>query len=396
MREYGRNGLYGQGSGFNDYGTFGAVPWLQQLWDDLTGFNSQQREFEQQEYLLEREQANADPAYQLSRWKAAGVNPWAVGGSSVAGNSPAAPAVSNSGSQGAAAIGSLANILGAAFAGSEQLANANQTNALLELRKQQLQADITKTLEDAGLSHWSALSISTLLPLQTENLQADFWLKMAQYDNVVAEYDNILAEHEKILSDIELNSEMRSELEQRTLKEQEEKRWLQYQNDFFKNYGFDPNSPLDVSYRNSVVTHRKDQAEVIAKGVETYHNSKGKGEQSAISEFAFSIDYARQNGKNASDEYYGRFGSPADLAGKIAALGTRLITNVGQKVVDAFKRNDVDEVRKYYTEALNAAYKNQKEHPGNRANDSVIQALQAVLMLNDDELMKWYEDNKSK
>lgn len=397
MRNYGRSGLYGQGSGFSDYGTFGAVPWLQQLWDDLTGFNSQQREFEQQEYLLEKEQAFADPAYQISRYKAAGVNPYAVGGS-VSGNSPAAPAVSNSGSQGAAALGSLASILGTVFAGSEQLANANQTNTLLEYRANQIQVETFEKMMAATNNYWLSKSISTMLPYQTAQAQQEFYLRMYEFPKVKQEIKNLEAEHDKIYAEIDVLDQSANELEKRALKEQEDARYQKAINDTLEKWHYDlsQGDPLMNALVHCLLEGDYSEAEKIASGVETYHNRIGKGEQSAISEFAYDIDYARQNGKNVSDEYYGRFGSPADLAGKVASLGTRLITNVGQKVVDAFKRNDVDDVRKYYTEALNAAYKNQKEHPDNRANDSVIQALQAVLMMNDDELMKWYEDNKSK
>lgn len=394
MRNYGRPGFFGQGSGYSDYGTFAAVPWLQQLWDDLTGYNSQQREFEQQEYLLEKEQAFADPAYQISRYKAAGVNPYAVGGS-VSGNSPAAPAVSNSGSQGAAALGSLASILGTVFAGSEQLANANQTNTLLEYRANQIQAETFEKMMAATNNYWLSKSISTMLPYQTAQAQQEFYLRMYEFPKVQQEIKNLEAEHDKIYAEIDVLEQSANELEKRALKEQEDARYQKAINDTLEKWHYDlsQGDPLMNALVHCLLEGDYSEAEKIASGVETYHNRIGKGEQSAVSEFAYDIDYARQNGKNASDEAYGRFGSPADMAGKIVSLGSKWIDqNIIGRVEDAFKRKDAKKVRDELTMVLNNAYEQLEKYPDDASRiNEVIADIQCALQLSNKELIQWYE-----
>lgn len=386
----------------NEYGTFAAIPWLQSLWDDLTGVTSQQREFEQQEYLMEKEMDYKNPVTQMALMRQAGINP-AVAAQGIAGAAGAgisAPTVSSSGNQGAAALSSLASLLSSITQSPEHLASANETNQLLDYKRGLIKAQTVEAIESAGLSHWNALSIGELLPTMKDNAKADFYMKLAEIKNLGAEYQNLVAQHEEILQNIELSKAQVSELEARAALENEQKRFQQQIDDFFVSKGFHPDSPVDVSLRNSIVNGNLDQANAIGKGIEDYSYRSNYGQQNAVAEFAYKIQYAKSSGQNASDIAYGRLGSPADFCGRIAHLGTNILTDVGQKAVDgiknAFSRGDAKNVREELTMVLNNAYEQLEKFSDDKEMvehcNQVIEEVQCALQLSNSELLQWYKE----
>lgn len=388
----------------NEYGTFAAIPWLQSLWDDLTGVTSQQREFEQQEYLMEKEMDYKNPVNQMAMMRQAGINPAvaAQGIAGAAGSGISAPSVSSSGNQGAAALTSLSSLLSAITQSPEKLANARETTQLLDYKQGLIKAQTIEALESAGLSHWNALSIGELLPTMKDNAKADFYMKLAEIKNISAEYQNIIAHHKEILQNIELSKSQVSELEARAALENEQKRYQQQIDDFFVSKGFHPDSPVDVSLRNSIVSGNIEQANAIGKGIEDYSYHSSYGEQSAVAEFAYRIQKGRADGQTASDIMYHRYGSMFDFLGRNlkepleAILPT--VKDVSSDIRELLSAGDARGIRRELNKVLNECYEKLDTPVSEDTRKlliSQIDQINMVLLMSNNDLLDWAKkDNK--
>lgn len=128
-----QNGLPSSLLGFGDDlvgGLFFDNPdWSSQIMGELLGYNAQQREFAQQEYMFDKEQAIKDPVYQMNRMKAAGINP-NMAAQGISGSPQSASPASVSSASGAAASG-----FGSIAQGVQSLSNANVNSALADKNK---------------------------------------------------------------------------------------------------------------------------------------------------------------------------------------------------------------------------------------------------------------------
>lgn len=290
---------------------FGDADFSSDLWDEISGKNSQMREFEQQEYLMDKQNEYNTPANQMARMKAAGINPnTAAAGIAGGGSTSAQPqAVSNNTAGASDALSSVAGALGSLGGAANDMANANRTNELLELEKRKMVADTTLSLENAGLSHWSALSMSTRLPYMTANDQADFYLKLAnisetkqRYKNLVAEHDNIVAGYNEIISRTKLNiSEADVNQAQKGLIE-ENARWQKAENDFWESEGYLRSQPSDMALRNCVVNDNIENAEKIGGAIETSSNRERSGFVEAEKSLQTHISQLKEQVQKAVDD----------------------------------------------------------------------------------------------
>ncbi|MBO7734944.1 MAG: hypothetical protein J6S67_20450 [Methanobrevibacter sp.] len=164
----GSNRGYGFASAIDDVaGTFlfGDPDASSNIWAELSGYNSQQREFQQQEYLLEKEQNWNSEGARMERMKAAGINPLtAAAGIAGSQGSATAPAVSNATGSPSAAVGSAASMLNSVGSSRQAFAEASFKGATEEPTVQNIIADTEEKATQAGYNKEQAqnLAISNL------------------------------------------------------------------------------------------------------------------------------------------------------------------------------------------------------------------------------------------
>lgn len=168
-------GLLGKGDDIISFGLFGDADASSNLFKELSGYSAQQREFEQQEYLLDKEQSFADERNRMERLKEAGVNPLtAAAGVAGSAASPIAPAVSNATGGPSAAFGSAASLMSSAnqmsLAGSQN--EKNRADAALSWSEERnkdnfyaaqimgIAGKFAKDMTDAGTPEVDATSIA--------------------------------------------------------------------------------------------------------------------------------------------------------------------------------------------------------------------------------------------
>lgn len=166
------------------------------LYRDFTGETSQQREFEQQEYLLDKMNQFNTPENQLKRLTDAGINPHAAA-AAIAGQpteSAQAPQVSTANTAPAAALGSASQAVGAINQSANNAAQrrlldaeaeekksiANRTNSLLDFEKEKLVRENALLLQQEGLTYWEAYSASVTYLYADERERAHLALLMSQ------------------------------------------------------------------------------------------------------------------------------------------------------------------------------------------------------------------------
>lgn len=131
-REYNTTGVSDLIDESNDgNGFFGAVGnVIGTFWNDITGQTKQQKEFEQQEYLMDKENAYNDPRAQMARLRAAGINPNSAASEIAGQNVSASPAQVSSSGDVASALGTLGGL--AALPSQIGLNSANAFKAVEE------------------------------------------------------------------------------------------------------------------------------------------------------------------------------------------------------------------------------------------------------------------------
>lgn len=372
---------------------------------------AQEEEFGQQMAYQEWMNDYNTPQHQMERMIAAGINPnTAAAGIAGAGNQAAPVSAPNS------AIGAGAAGMSAAAGVGEALNNAADIAgnkvaqfAKLGLEKENLRASTAQLLEQAGLNHWEAMSISELLPDMKAEKKADIYLKIAEREKVIQEYQNLTVEYDKKWQEIEeikqnvvylkqlgdVAQATEQEILART-KEQEVKNWFAEEDKkLWQNHGYRMDDPIDCSLRNSMINGKTDAAATIGQAIETGSNRAALGSLSAESEFAYTIANARKNGENASDVAYGRIGSMADLCGRIADLGADGILNLGQDITNwAKSRRKAPEIRSELTMVLSNAYDQLENYPDDAERlNKVITDINCALSLSNKELVDWYNKN---
>lgn len=279
------------------------------------------QQFEMQQYQNEW---NSETA-RMERMKAAGINPnTAAAGIAGAGASPSVPSPNTASSPDPASIpnsiSEAAGVIGQnVLAGSQ----ANEINTLLGVNKEKIHSETVANLEKAGLDHWSAMSVATLLPTLAPNAMADIYMKLAQIDNVRAHYDNIVAEHDEILSNIRRNDAQASLMEQQQLTEAENTRFTKATTDFFIEHGYRDDAAGDVALRNAIVTGKGDPNE-IGNAIYNASHSYARGRYDAETETAYNRMLAEARAKAETDvdfaQYYNDLRNYSELVKALIQL----------------------------------------------------------------------------
>lgn len=383
------------------------------IFGELTGYNSQQREFQQQEYLMEKEAMYNDPVYRMNRMKQAGINP-NVAGSGIAGGTmgASAPAVSNNTQGVAGAVNALSGVANAITGGKASLAKAAFDRATINPTVDKLVAETGLLFENQGLTAAQRQASENYLKYMDEDQYTDLQLKRVNLKRMNQEFKNAKAQHDLILSTITKTDEEielirmqegeaaanTAKLEAEKLRIEEETRYQNWINGWCEKNNIRPtsNTPdaiaLDLWLSGGDVEGYFD---TLADG----YGKRVNAEQQAMENHAYAIENARKSGQNAADVLYGRVGSWADYLGQVSRDIGNNIQNIQDGIVAAFKTGGVNkqgrEIRKELTMILDNAFEALDKYPEDAVHyQRVISDTQAALLLSNKELVEWY--NKSK
>lgn len=230
---------------------FGDSNAVNNFMNEMTGVNSQQREFEQQEYLLEKEQAFAlDYKSKMDAMKEAGINPLtAAAGLAGTSASPSAPAVATNTGGASAGLGAGANALNAITGGAASLADAAFKNMTANPTAEKLRNEAGLAFESMGLTAAQKDIAVASAQYADENALRDIQLKRVNVHLVAQQYKNAKATHEQILEDInlkiqqaELAGNQSEYYDQLRLRTQEETEWIKTDNEFWNAHGYNRNA----------------------------------------------------------------------------------------------------------------------------------------------------------
>lgn len=286
---------------FNDENASSAIM------GELTGANAQQREFEQQEYLLEKQWDHDSAAAQMARAKAAGINPNLAAQGIVGGNVSATPATVSSNTQGAAgAANAISGIANAVTSGKASLAEAAFKEGTLQPTIDKISAEAKERLAQFGLTDAQRLSAENYLQYMDEDQFLDIQTKRVNVKRFKQEYKNARAQHQQILSTIKLTDEQynlivaqEGEVKAREAKLQSEKsaideelRYQTWLNEWAKSNGIRRDSNTFDAIFGDLIISDGDAEGFCGSFVDFFDRKKQKeaeAEQSAIERHSFKI-----------------------------------------------------------------------------------------------------------
>lgn len=413
---------------FGDEDSFG------QFVNELTGYNSQQREFSQQEYLLDKQNKWNSAAEQMKRAKEAGINPLTAAGS-IAGSAGAAsvPQVSSATTSAAGGLSALGTAVGSigSLGAQNDLANAEAENQRSQANKNnaelpfvpvlshgqymQMYGNFIQSMKDVGIAE--VISGGIAFDLMSGGLQKaiDYLSLCSGIRNVDTQMKNIKADYDLKMKDVEsydlrLNSNLSLQEKQglqaaaNALKLKAE---TEYQNQINSLNASLPGITLGQSSFITALAWKKgvDSPEfhALENGIYRWTYNSSFGNYKAEAENAYSIAYARKSGENVSDVTYGRIGSAFDMCGRIAGIGTNFLTGLGADLIQSFKyaandiknafaRGDAKKVRQELRMVLDNLYDQMDKYPEDAEHcQKLIDDIQTALQLNNKELLDWYK-----
>lgn len=347
----------------------------------------------------------------MKRATQAGINPF-VAASGIVGNSNqvASPPPSTPASRVPDMLSSAASMLGSTGGAFGNVASSIATLAKLRSEINNLDQNTASEFEKMGFTKLQSKALSVQLKYLDSREQIGVWQALADFDktkqeyrNLYAQHANILKQYDEILANIELIRQQEGELKAREQYEyamkgkiEEETRFIKADNDFFELHHYRLGTPVYDSLRDMMVSDGTFNLEEYGNLVGGYESKvSGLVEDARLSaqeNHVFAIESSRQKGKNLADEIYGRIGSPADFAGRIAKMGTDLIKGVVDKSSNLFKSGKASDIRKELRMMLDNAYDAAEKYPEDAAHyNKVINEIQAALMLNNKELLDWWK-----
>lgn len=395
---------------FNDPDASGSI------FGELTGYNAQQREFEQQEYLLEKQWEHDSYAAQMARAKAAGINPNLAAQGIVGGNVSAQPASVSSNTSGAAgAVNALSGVANAITGGKASLAEAAFKDGTLQPTIDNLRNEALEHLANYGLTDAQRQSAENYLKYVDEDQYLDIQMKRVNVKRYKQELKNAKSMHDSIVSQTRLTDEQynlilaqegevaarKAKIEAEEAAIKEETRYQTWLNNWAIEHNIRRDSnTFDAVYSDLLMSDG--DAEGFCGDFVTFYEKKKKAEadaeQQAIESHTYAIEKARRDGQNVSDVLYGRVGSWGDALGRVARDAGNNIQNIQDNIIAAFKSGGVNkqgrEIRKELTMVLNNAFEALDKYPEDANHyQEVISEMQAALQLSNKELVEWF--NKS-
>lgn len=349
---------------------------------------------------------------QMKRAMQAGINPF-VAASGIAGSDVGSIAAAPN-----SAENTLPSMVQGAASALSSLGGAvgNAASAYIGLRKlrheiRNIDADTEQTFVEMGFSKLQSKALTTQLKYLDQKEQIGVWQALANFDKTKAEYSNLVANHRNIMADydrilaqkdllIAQKGEITA-LEELHKAEQaraeELTRFATKEREFFEAHGYKLGTPIYESLRDMMVSNGTFDLEKFGDEVSGYEgkieSAKEDARLDSLQSHTFAIEYARANGQNASDVLYGRIGSPADFAGRVASM---LTNDVGKPIIkgieNLFKSSDAKSIRKDLRLILDSAYEQLERYPDDAKHiQQVINECTAALSMSNSELVDWWK-----
>lgn len=324
------NGFTHDSDTISSRGVFAGLPWLQSFWDDLTGYNAEQRQFEQQEHLLDREQDFVDERNRMQRLIEAGVNPnLAAQGVSGSSQSPSAPSVSGAGGNGASALNSVAGAVKSFAEADKAIEESKSIEDLLpeQLRKLSNDADIafetvglTRAEKESAIAHAKYAGESALLDIRTKRVNLSNVRQ--QLKNMRQQYQNLISEQDEIISRTLLNGSITEYNEALKTKIGLENEMNKAFNQFLADNGWDPRSVNGIeNIVAMMVLNGKDPEPFLQAFLDysdKYHtivnDARNKSDINAAYDKAFNEALGRVEGSEAYETYKLMFDYAKDIS----------------------------------------------------------------------------------
>ena len=333
----GAQGQTGILSGLDDgfgYLLFGDSNASSSIMGELTGYNAQQREFQQQEYLLEKEQAWNSEEARMRRMKAAGINP-NVAASGIAGGSSnaSAPAVPSAAGGAAAGLSAASQLAGTIGDNALKSAQAKEIEKQLEPNIQNTIADTFWKYKQAGYTDLQAQGLSianaylstekflgivalneniNVLQGQWKNLQKDIEVKNAR----IKEIDKHI---EEMGASISLQEKEALLAEKKCLQIDQETIEAKFWNDTRQQYGIDPRNPIENNLLMLGVTGNPNYDSSLKIVYESQYK-RSLGEYDADKSTAYERAHAAAKGVYNADPYQAQYSELYDNIDKMYTL----------------------------------------------------------------------------
>lgn len=272
---------------------FGDPDWSSEIMGELTGYNSQQREFAMQEYMTDKQNRWNSAQEQMKRAKEAGINPLTAAGGIVGnGTSSAAPPEPSAAGAAAGGLNAASGLVNAITGGKASLAKAaldestkNEVETLLPEKLNDLRNSANLKFEEVGLTHAQSVIASASAEYADENALRDIQIKRVRVQQMSQEYKNLKAVHAQIMEDInlkikeaELKGSQKDYYDSLKLKTDEETRFIKADNDFWDLNGFDRRANSNDLIISQMIANGQDPDAYIQSWID-YHGQY----QSAVS-----------------------------------------------------------------------------------------------------------------
>lgn len=358
--------------------------------------DKEHRQMAQELFMTDRQNQWNSAQEQMKRVKEAGINPLTAAGAIAGNGTSSATAVPQPASSVnpigdvAGAVGSLSGGFGSVAKGLSDLSTKKETDTLLHEKLRNLRNDADLKFEQAGLTKSQAVIAAASAEYADENELRDIQMKRVRVKQMSQEYKNLKAVHEQILADIddkiasaELKGSQQDYYTALKLKTDEETRYLKETNDFWDANKFDRFTNANDLIISQIIANGGDPDDYIQAWID-YHG-----------QYQGAVSFAEAEAKNTSDELHGRIGSPADLAGRIAKIGTDWITKGLDDAVSFLKGNlSARQIRNELQLVLDNSFDQLEKYPEDKERlTPIISDIQMALSLSNKELKKWYDSN---
>ena len=348
---------------------------------------------------------------QMKRAMQAGINPF-VAASGIAGSDvgSVAGAPPSSNPQLPQMLSAAGNLVGSATGAFGNVANGIIGLSKLKHEIRNIDADTSKMFTDMGFTNLQSKAMAIQLKYMDTREQIGVWQALAtfdktkqEYNNLKAQHSNLIKEYDEIIARIDLLKAEKGEVEALKLvhdatvkKLDADTKWQGIENDFFQSHRYKLGTPIYESLRDMMISAGEFNLENFGDVVSGYE-SKVQGavedaRQGAIEKHTFAISHAHANGQNASDTLYGRIGSTMDFVGRLSAMGTNFLGQLGNKANNLFKSGKAKDIRNDLRMILDNAYDQLDKYPEDAKRiNAIIEEANAALMLSNSELVEWWK-----
>lgn len=363
---------------------FGNQDATSNIWRELSGENAQMREFQQQEYLQEKQWEYDNPVNQMRRLIAAGVNP-ALAAQGVAGGnqSAAAPTVASPSSAPAAGLQSATGaVQGAVQTGMD----AYEKVRLTEVERKKRLADTVNILENAGLTKLNAQGMAISLEYLGEKERLNVATLIANLDNIkkshevmtkqIEQYDMQIKEMDKQIELMTIQGDYTSALkvqaDKNTAVLEQQRLSLKWHNDVRESLDVDLTLPAAANLLKFALEGNNQGFEIIGNTI-------------------FRSEFEGSRGRATAEALHGKMDTPASLIGRaMNKIDKELIPSIERGLNNLGNSPKAKEIRKELRMIIDTLQDHEEKY-GEDNSDEIVRLTDALSMSNS-ELVKWWSE----